>query len=209
MQETKVKNLTWHTEKRKVKDLVPADYNPRTITEKEKADLMSSVVEFGKVVPIVVNTGMRKNNIIGGHQRVQIYADLGEGDQEIEVRVPSRELSDEEEMELNIRLNKNTGSWDFEKLAKGFDMEELTSWGFVEEDLKAWFGIAEASDIDIDEERMGILTVLPPEAPALREKVVVKFLSKADYDIVKQWILQRGGTAAAKILLDAATEKES
>ena len=28
--------LEWHNEKRKVKDLIPSDYNPRYLTEKNK-----------------------------------------------------------------------------------------------------------------------------------------------------------------------------
>lgn len=120
--------IIWSTERRKVADLIPADYNPRTIGEKEKADLMASVVDFGKVVPVIINIGKRMNRLIGGHQRVQIYADLGEDELEIDVRVPSRELTLAEEKELSIRLNKNLGSWDMDKLAKGFKMDELTDW---------------------------------------------------------------------------------
>ena len=105
-----MKQLTWKTEKRKVKELIPADYNPRSLSAKQRQDLLESIEEFGKVIPIVVNIGKRKNVLIGGHQRTTIYADLGI--EEVEVRVPSRELTAEEEKRLNLRLNKNTGSWD-------------------------------------------------------------------------------------------------
>lgn len=196
--------LVWSTEKRKVKDLIPADYNPRTIGEKEKADLMASVVEFGKVVPVVINIGKRNNRLIGGHQRIQIYADLGEMETEIDVRVPSRELTLKEEKELNIRLNKNMGSWDMDKLVKGFKMEDLTGWGFEETDLKEWFGMASAEDTDVEEDRMGILAVFPPESSVLKEKVAIKFGDKAKYDRVKKWIMQNGSEAAVEALMKAS-----
>lgn len=192
---------------RKVRDLIPADYNPRIIGAKEKADLMASVVEFGKVIPVVVNTGKSKNRLIGGHQRVQIYADLGEADLEIEVRVPSRELSDREERDLNIRLNKNTGSWDMEKLVKNFKMEDLVDIGFIDDDLKEWYGMSTAKQTDVEEDRMQILSVFPPEASVLKEKISLKFVSKDKYEKVKEWIKGEGSIQAMEALYEMATGK--
>ena len=48
---------------------------------------------------------------------------------------PSRELDEKEVEELNIRLNKNTGDWDFDVLANEFEMGDLLDWGFTEIDL--------------------------------------------------------------------------
>lgn len=121
--------ILWKTEKRKVKDLIPADYNPRKINEKERADLMESIKEFSEVEPVVINTD---NHLIGGHQRVSIYADLGVN--EIDVRIPNRKLTIEEEMRLNLRLNKNTGEWDSEKLAE-MNIDMLLDVGFGDEEL--------------------------------------------------------------------------
>ena len=50
------------------------------------------------------------------------------------------DLSYDKERELNVRLNKNTGSFDFDILADMFDVDELTDWGFNEEEL---FGLTE------------------------------------------------------------------
>ena len=47
------------------------------MSENERRDLEDSIKEFGTVVPIVLNIGTRNNVLIGGHQRVSIYADLG------------------------------------------------------------------------------------------------------------------------------------
>lgn len=124
--------INWKNEKRKVKDLIPANYNPRYLTPSERRDLEESIKRFSDVEPIVINIGKRNNILIGGHQRVTIYADIGR--EEIDVRVPSRELTRQEEEELNLRLNKNTGSWDWGKL-KEFEVDKLLQVGFGDEEL--------------------------------------------------------------------------
>jgi hypothetical protein len=43
-------------------------------------------------------------------------------------------LSKEQERELNIRLNKSGGDWDFDLLSN-FEIEELKDWGFKEIEL--------------------------------------------------------------------------
>ena len=98
--------LIWHNEKRKVRDLAPFDHNPRTLSEKERADLEQSLVRFNLVEIPAINTD---NVIIAGHMRLKILIDLGRGDEEIDVRVPNRKLSEKELEEYNIRSNLNTG----------------------------------------------------------------------------------------------------
>lgn len=106
--------------------------------------------EFGTVVPIVLNIGSRANTIIGGEQRVTVYADLGI--KEVECMIPSREISLEEERELNLRLNKNTGSWN-EELLKEFDMNLLLDVGFGDEELQSLFDDVDVVDDDFNFEK--------------------------------------------------------
>ena len=131
-------SITWSATKRLTKDLLPSSYNPRKMTEGERKNLEASIKEFGTVVPVILNTGTRENFLIGGHQRVIIYADLGI--EEIDAMVPSRELSEREEKALNLRLNKNTGSWD-EALLKEIDMNLLLEVGFDDKELQDIFEI--------------------------------------------------------------------
>lgn len=135
--------LTWKLETRKTKALKPAEYNPRRMSEQEKRDLKASIREFGRPGPLVINTGTRKNILIGGHQRQTIY--LEEGIEETEVLVPSRELTIAEEKRLNLRLNKNTGSWDYEKL-KDMGLNVLLEVGFGDEELQTFFDDVEMFD---------------------------------------------------------------
>ncbi len=53
----------------KVKDIKPASYNPRKITQKQLDSLAKSMAEFGDLSGIVVNK--KTGNLIGGHQRLK------------------------------------------------------------------------------------------------------------------------------------------
>ena len=92
--------LVWAITRRKVKDLLPAGYNPRKMTENERRDLENSIKEFSTPVPVVLNIGSRNNVLINGHQRVSIYADLEI--EEIDAMIPNRELNEKEEKTLNL-----------------------------------------------------------------------------------------------------------
>ena len=129
--------LTWNTEKRRVKDLKPFDKNPRTMTEKQTADLKRSLDMFDLVEIPAINTD---NTIIAGHQRIRLLMESGRGDEEIDVRVPSRRLTDIEVREYCIRSNRDRGSWDWDKLANEFDIDNLVDWGFSPKEF----------DIDLD-----------------------------------------------------------
>jgi len=68
-------------------------------------------------------------------------------------------LSYEKERELNVRLNKNVGGWDYDILADNFELEELTDWGFSEKNLFGMFGevdysILEDDDVDMNMEAL-------------------------------------------------------
>lgn len=116
-------------ESKLIKDLKPATYNPRQISTKQYNDLKESIKKFGLVDPIIIN--QNGNVVVGGHQRLKICKEL----KYIEIDCVVLDLSKEEERELNIRLNKNTGDFDMDILANEFDIDELTDWGFKHIDL--------------------------------------------------------------------------
>lgn len=115
--------------------LKEAEYNPRKITNKELQDIQNSIKEFGVVEPIVVNRFKgRENIIIGGHQRIKAFKKLGPPYVPL-VPVVYVSLTYEKEKRLNVRLNKNTGQFDFQKLIEEFEMDELLDIGFEEDDF--------------------------------------------------------------------------
>lgn len=119
-----------------ISDLKPATYNPRKWSEEKIGQLTDSIRQFGLVDPILVNGAEgRKNIVIGGHFRLKIAIDLGYA----EVPVVYIDIPDEaKEKELNIRLNKNLGDWDFD-LLKEFDQNLLTDIGFDSMELDDMF----------------------------------------------------------------------
>ena len=122
-------NIEWKSEKRLLKDLIPAPYNPRQLTEKQAQDLTNSLTKFNLADPIVINAD---NKIIGGHQRINILKT--QGVTEVDVRVPQRLLTAEEEKELCLRLNHNSGEWNFDLLSS-IDESLLKEIGFTDFDL--------------------------------------------------------------------------
>ena len=114
-------------------DLISAEYNPRQLTKDQYKNLRDSIKRFGLVDPIIINSNKeRVNIIIGGHQRVKIAKDL----KITEIPCIELNLDYEKERELNVRLNKNTGEWNFDELANNFDFDELIEIGFTESELK-------------------------------------------------------------------------
>jgi len=132
----------------KISELKFAEYNPRKAGEKDIQDLKNSLKEFGFVDPIVVNSAPnRKNVIIGGHFRVRVVKDMGIR----EVPVVYVSIPDEnKERELNLRLNKNLGQWDYDLLAN-FDEETLKRIGWIEGELCKIFNLDECKEDGLDE----------------------------------------------------------
>ncbi len=141
----------------KIEDLKPAIYNPRKWSEDAVAGLAASIKQFGLVDPIIANGAEnRRNVVVGGHFRLKVANDLGYK----EVPVVYLDIPDEtKEKELNLRLNKNLGDWDYELLAE-FDESLLTDVGFDSEELDEIFDMTtdETENFDLEKElaKLGI-----------------------------------------------------
>ncbi|MDK2793104.1 MAG: hypothetical protein PWQ25_1967, partial [Deferribacteres bacterium] len=117
-----------------------AEYNPRKDLKPGDAEfekIKNSITEFGYCEPIIVNSDM---TIIGGHQRAKVLKELGY----TEIDCVVINIDKTKEKALNIALNKVTGEWDFESLAKLLDELkeedyniELTGFDFSEAE-KLW-----------------------------------------------------------------------
>lgn len=124
-------DIKWTTEKRLIKDLHPFPNNPRRMTEKQAQDLINSLNKFNLAEIPAINTD---NTILAGNMRIQALIKLGRGGEEIDVRVPSRALTEAEATEYNLRSNKNTGEFDFDLLAN-IDEVLLKEVGFESAEL--------------------------------------------------------------------------
>ena len=135
---------------RPITSLNPSEYNPRKHTTEQANQLKESIKRFGLVDPIICNSAKgRENIVIGGHFRLEIAKEL----KMVEVPVVFVNISDiEKEQELNVRLNKNTGEFDFEKLQHlNFDM--LLDIGFDQKELDdIWNSKLNQKEFNVEEE---------------------------------------------------------
>ena len=143
--------INWTNERRKVADLIPANYNPRTITETKKLELKKSLEKLGMIMPIIINTD---NKVIGGHQRLALMADLQID--EVDVRVPDRLLTEAEEKEANLTTNISKGGWDWSKLLENFDFDIMSDAGFSEKEISDQMDLInlndDKDDFDVEKE---------------------------------------------------------
>lgn len=190
---------------RLIADLNPAEYNPRQLTDKQYKQLKKSLKTFGCVEPVVINSNpMRRDVIIGGHQRCKVWADLGNKT----IPTVEVELDEAGEMELNVRLNKNTGEFDFDVLSSYFDMEVLKEWGFedyefgmtLDDDMTDEFDLP---DGDKEPFQQMTFTLADAQAEAIKEALTIakpevsetfgneNSNGNALYTIIKQWVEQK------------------
>ncbi len=95
-----------------IADLRPDPFNPRRISDEGLEALTRSIQEFGLVAPIIARKADRA--IIGGHQRLVAARRLG-----LEtLPVIYVDVTPEQARLLNLALNRISGDWDRELLAR-------------------------------------------------------------------------------------------
>lgn len=135
--------LEWYTEKRKLKELIPFEKNPRKLTREQREHLKKSLTKFNLVEIPALDLD---NTILAGHKRIEIYILIESPEKEIDVRVPNRKLTDKEREEYNLRSNKNVGEWVPPMLAE-FGEEMLEDVGFSAKEIEeAFSGSMEPDD---------------------------------------------------------------
>lgn len=122
----------WRVETRNVSDLIPHDKNPRSLSKEDASQLRKSISKFGLIdLPIIT----KDNRVIGGHQRLNVLREMKVPT--VKCWVPEfDDLSEQDIDELNIRLNRNQGEWDWDILANEWDINHLVDWGFKDEDFE-------------------------------------------------------------------------
>lgn len=102
-----------------------APYNPRRISDHEKAKLKAVLKRHGHVAPITWNRAT--GHIVGGHQRISLTDSLA-GTADYTMQVAVIEVSEPREKELNIALNNAhaMGEFDMERLKDLFKDENVT-----------------------------------------------------------------------------------
>ena len=127
-----------------IDQLKPSEYNPRKWSKEAIKQLTESIQKFGLIDPIICNSSHgREDIVIGGHFRLKVARSLGYKT----VPVVYLDIPDlEKEKELNLRLNRNLGEFDWDLLAN-FDTSVLTDVGFSSEEMDNIFGIDETPEV--------------------------------------------------------------
>jgi len=119
-----------------IESLRPDPANPRRISPAELEALTRSVKEYGFLQPVLARR--EDNTVVGGHQRLLAARRLGMKT----VPVIFVDLTLEQARVLNLALNKISGSWDEELLARMLadlqpvDGIDLSLSGFSEDELE-------------------------------------------------------------------------
>lgn len=115
--------------------LLPADYNPRKISDRAMKGLRASLERFGELGGIVYNK--RTGRLVGGHQRVKALAAMGIDD--ADVRVVDLPVAEEKAANLALNHPGIGGEWDDALLAVVLDE--------VQRDLPTAFDELQLGDI--------------------------------------------------------------
>lgn len=121
-----------------------APYNPRVMSADARKRLRAGVKKLGMLGPITWNE--RSGNVVGGHQRLEIYDAVHKKDKEAdyELSVAAVDLDDNQEREANLLLNNAAAMGDFDMVklealvhTTGLDIEAT---GWTEADVFRLFG---------------------------------------------------------------------
>ena len=129
-----------------ISELRPDPFNPRRISDQELETLTRSIQQFGLVDPIIAR--QEDKSVIGGHQRLLAARRLGYE----RVPVIFLDMSVEQARLLNLALNKISGSWDQELLARllkdlnGSPNIDLTLSGFQDDEIQKLLKSLEARE---------------------------------------------------------------
>ena len=177
--------------------------NPRTISKVKYEKLLKSIETFTKMLelrPIIYD----ENDVIwGGNMRytalMQLHND-GKVELKPEYFKKIEGYTEEEKREFAIRDNVELGDWDMDMLANEWGDLPLDDWGAGVGDL--WSEVLDTVEgVEVDENRLFVLTVEAPEAPRLKERMAFYCESIEDYLRVKEYFVSSGSALDIKKLL--------
>jgi len=167
---TILRHMATEIEQADLESLRPDPANPRRMSDAELEALTRSLREFGFVVPVIARR--EDNVVIGGHQRLLAARRLGMKT----VPVIFLDLTWEQARVLNLALNKISGSWDDELLARLLaDLQavgdlDLSLSGFREDELDSFLKSLDAREKRDRPEAFDVEAALEAARAATRAK---------------------------------------
>ena len=168
-------------------EIRPYPKNAKKHPDSQLKQIAASIKEFGWQQPIVVD---KEGIIIVGHGRWFAYEKFGEEYGLLEPEIKVANLTTKQASAYRLADNKlNESDWDMELVIeelKAFEDEALvTLIGFEGGLVKVGNTLDEISDVLIDQERLSVIEVLPPESPRLKEHFYLMCDTKEEYDVLK------------------------
>ena len=164
-------DITWTNAVVKLGDLKPWDSNPKTSTKKDARLLLKSWDELGQFQTIAIGPA---GDVYDGHQRLSALLTVYGAGYEVEARVSSRDLTEQERKKIAL-YSRQIGAWDWDILS-GFDTAILNDSGFDGDLLKDWKRDVAALDNFLKSEQAEPVDAEPQidRAAELNEKWQVK-----------------------------------
>ena len=170
---------------RTVGELTHWSINPRRSDDDTRERLRKSKRTFSQTQPLLIGPD---NAIYDGHQRVTAWLEEFGGGLEVEVRVCSRELTEEERKELTIVHHAGAvGEWDFAMLQKWDIDEKLEDWGLPTADMEWAEDIVYENEADVWD---GMPEYEQEDISNAHLSLKVHFLNAADRDSFAELISQ-------------------
>lgn len=136
--------IKWKFERVSIDKLKPWEDNPRDTDEKNIKYLKESFDEFGFAGVVVTN---KDYTICGGHKSLECLIESGA--KEVDIKRPTKQLSNEQFKRLNYRLNQNiAGKWNEDKLAELFTADEIFELGNNEDHLAIYLQMEDIETVD-------------------------------------------------------------
>lgn len=143
--------LRFENGRRRVSTLIPYEKNPRRISAQKKQHLTGLVERYGLISVPIIDVD---ESLVSGHQRLQALLLLGRGDDEIDVRVATRKMTEAEFKEVMVIENAKFGEWDAALLKDEFS-DLLTEFDFgidfatLDAEVKAVAGVEQKAEMPI------------------------------------------------------------
>lgn len=137
----------------KVSQIKPNPKNPRVIKDDKFKKLVKSITEFPEMLekrPLVCFTDTDQRLVVlGGNMRLKAAQEIGL--KELPVMVAD-DWTEEKKNEFLIKDNVGFGEWDWEELANGWNVNQLTDWGVDIPDFQVQRFEAVEDDYEIPDE---------------------------------------------------------
>jgi len=187
-----------------IDNLKPNPKNPRRIGKKEFAGLKKKIRNFPEMLekrPIVYDSDFV---VLGGNQRLRVLKELVKEGFEVKDSYfqSAKDWTKKQKRDFVILDNIADGDWDYDMLANEWSDLPLEEWGV---DKVGW-SLDKVEDVEVDEERLFVLTVEAPEAPKLKERMAFYCENIEDYKKIKDFFVEGRSMLSVKKLLRLINE---